>query len=97
MPCSAAGVADNVPVVNKMGEDFEKEFNRELENYMIKMRHRSKGRDGNPNTRLHWSEHVGSFGLLGVLGVLLPSGSVLAASLLQMCEKNLEVEALKRQ
>ena len=77
-------------MVIKVGEDFEKEFNRELENYTTKVRRRSKGGDSNPNTHLRWSERVGSFGLLRVFGVPLPSTSVLVALLSQMmCEINL--------
>jgi len=71
---------DEGSVVVEVGEYFEKEFNRELENCTTKMRHGSEGRDGNLNTYLRWFEHVGSFGLLRVLGALLPLTSILVAS-----------------
>lgn len=78
-PSTAAGIADKVPVVVKVGEDFEKEFNRELENCTIKVRCGSKGRDRSQNTHFRWSEPARPFGLLRAFGVPLLSASVSVA------------------
>jgi len=55
-------------MIMEVGEDFRKEFNRELEDCTARVRCRSIELDGNSNTHFRWSEPVGPFGLICVPG-----------------------------
>ena len=50
----------------EVGEDFEEEFNWELENCMVQVRCKPKEKDRSSNAHSHWSEPVGSFEWLRV-------------------------------
>ena len=67
-------------MIMEVGEDFRKEFNRELEDCTARVRWRSIELDGNSNTHFHWSEPVGPFEPLCVPGGPPLSTPFLAAS-----------------
>ena len=49
---AAAGLADEAPVVIEVGEDFEEDFDRELENCSVQVRCESKQRRQEPECSL---------------------------------------------